>query len=124
EQFKIEIKDGDAKKKNRSGYKYKGYNYKNTTLIGLLNIIEDEMRVLKTIINTKEIKRRDNEQNKKKQKEKRRDENGLTKREKTKLEKIESIKKLKEKGMTYTQIAQELKFSINTIKKYSSKYIN
>ncbi|MBU3217428.1 hypothetical protein [Clostridium estertheticum] len=110
EQLKIEIKDGDDKKKNRSGYKYKGYNYKNTTLIGLLNIIEDEMKILKTIINTKEIKRRDQE--------------GLTKREKAKLEKIEAIKKLKEKGLIYAQIAKELKFSINTIKKYSSKHIN
>ncbi|MBU3130573.1 helix-turn-helix domain-containing protein [Clostridium tagluense] len=125
--MELELEEEDealGKKKNKTGYKYKGYNYKNITLIGLLNIIEEEMRFLKTIINTKEVKRRNNNHNKVKFKEKRRDEKGLTKREKDKLEKIESIKKLKEKGMTYTQIAKELKISINTIKKYSSKYIN
>ncbi|MPQ33944.1 MarR family transcriptional regulator [Clostridium estertheticum] len=113
EQLKINFEDGDDKKKNRSGYKYKGYNYKNTTLIGLLNIIEDEMKVLKTIINTNEIKRRDNVY----QKVKRRDKDGLTKREKAKLEKIEAIKKLKEKGLTQKVIAKQLGITQQSVSK-------
>ncbi|GCD13244.1 winged helix-turn-helix transcriptional regulator [Clostridium tagluense] len=117
EQFKIEIKDGDDKKKNRSGYKYKGYNYKNTTLIGLLNIIEEEMRLLKTIINTKEVKRRD----KVYQKVKRRDADGLTKKQLEKLNKIIAVKELKDKGLSQNEIAKRLNISIATVKRYYKK---
>ena len=119
-QLKIDLEEGAAEKKNRKGYKYKGYNYKNTTLIGLLNISEEEMRLLKTIINIKEVKRRDNEKSKIRQKVKYRDEEGLTKREKAKLEKIKAIKKLRKEGLTYAQIANKLSISINTVKKYTN----
>ena len=115
QQLKIdfEVEEDVVKKKNRTGYKYKGYNYKNTTLIGLLNIIEEEMRLLKTIINTKEVKRRNNQNHK----VKRRDEEGLTKREKAKIEKIESIKELKAKGLTQKMIAKELGITQQSVSK-------
>ncbi|MCB2356893.1 helix-turn-helix domain-containing protein [Clostridium estertheticum] len=118
EQLKIEIKDGNDKKKNRSGYKYKGYNYKNTTLIGLLNIVEDEMKVLKTIINTKEIKRRDNNQSKVRQKAKYRNEDGLTKRQQSKLEKVKVIKELKVQGLTCREIAARVQVNLSTVSRY------
>ncbi|WAG71766.1 DNA-binding response regulator [Clostridium sp. CF011] len=114
EQLKIDFEEDAVKRKNRTGYKYKGYNYKNTTLIGLLNIIEDEMRILKTIINKKEVKRRDNVY----QKGKRRDEEGLTKREKAKIEKIKDIKELKAKGLTCREIAAQMKVNLSTVSRY------
>ncbi|MFT5875650.1 MAG: hypothetical protein ACI8WT_004644 [Clostridium sp.] len=117
EQLKINFEEGTVKKKNRSGYKYKGYNYKNTTLIKLLNIIEEEMRILKTIINGKEIKRRNNQSHKVKQKAKYRDEEGLTKREKAKLEKIKVIQKLKAQGLTQKVIAKEIGITQQAISK-------
>lgn len=46
--------------------KDKQYKYKNTTLIDLLEITEEEQMHLLTIIGTKELKRRNNEYNKKK----------------------------------------------------------
>ncbi|MBZ9609938.1 DNA-binding response regulator [Clostridium estertheticum] len=113
-QLKIEIENGKEKKKNRTGYRYKGYNYKNTTLIGLLNIIEEEMRVLKTIINTKEVKRRDNVYHKMK----RRDEEGLTKRQLEKANKIIAVRELKNKGLSQKEIAIILNIGIATIKRY------
>ncbi|MBU3201807.1 Trp family transcriptional regulator (plasmid) [Clostridium estertheticum] len=117
EQLKINFEEGTVKKKNRSGYKYKGYNYKNTTLIKLLNIIEDEMRHLKTIINGKEIKRRNNQNHK----VKRRDETGLTKRELEKLNKITVVKELKDKGLSQNEIANMLNIGIATVKRYYKK---
>ncbi|MCB2289445.1 DNA-binding response regulator [Clostridium sp. CS001] len=114
EQLKIEIGQGYDKKKNRSGYKYKGYNYKNTTLIGLLNILEEEMRHLKTIINKNEIKRRNNNSHK----VKRRDEEGLTKRQLEKLENIREVKELKDKGLSQNEIARMLNIGISTVKRY------
>lgn len=44
-------------------YKRGGYNYKNDTLIEKLNITEEEMQQLETIISKKEVKRRNNERN-------------------------------------------------------------
>lgn len=114
EQLKIVFEEDAGKNKNRTGYKYKGYNYKNTTLIKLLNIIEDEMKVLKTIINVKEIKKRNNENHK----VKRRDEEGLTNRGKAKLEKLEYIKELIKKELTQKEIASELGIGERMIRKY------
>ncbi|MBW9150386.1 DNA-binding response regulator [Clostridium sp. CM028] len=117
QQLKIEAQENTDKKKNRTGYKYKGYNYKNTTLIRLLNIIEEEMKLLKTIINTKEVKRRNNEYNKVKRKGKRRDENGLSKRELENLNKTIAVKELKDKGLSQNEIAKKLNIGIATVKR-------
>ncbi|MBY6815382.1 DNA-binding response regulator, partial [Clostridium botulinum] len=75
-------------------YKRGGYNYKNETLIEKLNLIDEEMIKLETIISKKEIKRRNNERTKESQKVKRRNKEGLTKRQQDKLNKENKIKEL------------------------------
>ena len=91
-------------KKGRKQYKLLGYNYKNETLIELLCITKEEMRELRTIIDRDETKRRTNirtnEHNKEKFKKQRRNKQGLTLREQKKLERINEIKKLLNKGLT------------------------
>ncbi|MGK0468458.1 MAG: DNA-binding CsgD family transcriptional regulator [Clostridium sp.] len=121
EQLKIDFEEDIVKKKNITGYKYKGYNYKNTTLIGLLNIIEEEMGQLKTIINTKEVKKRNNQNHKVRQKAKYRDETGLTKRERETVNKIMAVKELKDKGLSQNEIAKMLSIGIATVKRYYKK---
>lgn len=111
-------KKADAVRKNRPGYKLLGYNYTNETLIEQLCINKEEMKQLKTIIDKGEVKRRDNESNKARQKAKRRNKDGLTKREQAKLKKVEAIKELKEKGYTQRQIANKLNLGIATVKRY------
>lgn len=85
-------------------YKRGGYNYKNETLISLLNITEDEMRVLITIIDKKEKTRRDS----KKKRDERRNEEGLTKREQQKKDTIKAVEQLYKNGYKQVEIAKEL----------------
>ncbi|MVX66959.1 DNA-binding response regulator [Clostridium chromiireducens] len=85
-------------------YKRGGYNYKNETLISILNITEDEMRVLTTIINPSEKLRRQLV----KEKEERRNENGLTKREQQKQDTIKAVTELYNKGYKQVEIVKEL----------------
>lgn len=96
--------------------KDKQYNYKNDTLIELLNITSEEEKYLKTIIGTKEKYRRKNI----KRKQLKRNEEGLTKREQQKKELIKKVQALKTKGFNNTQIAKELNIS----RVYVSKIIN
>lgn len=105
-------------RKKRPGYKLLGYNYTNETLIVQICINKEEMKQIKTIIDKDEVKRRDNESNKVRQKAKRRNKDGLTKREQAKLKKVETIKKLKEKGISYRKIAKELSISLSTVVRY------
>ncbi|MEL5898037.1 DNA-binding response regulator [Clostridium sporogenes] len=102
-------------------YSRGGYNYKNKTLIKLLNITEEEMKVLETIIDNKEVKRRDNEKNKARQKAKRRNENGLTKRQQEKLDKISKVKELYSKGLTQKEIANKLGITDRYVRKILNK---
>lgn len=99
-------------------YKRGGYNYTNKSLIDKLNITEEEMKYLITIISKKEVKRRNNERTKESQKAKRRNKKGLTKREQAKLDKIEAIKELRDKGLTQREIAKKLGVDIRTVKRY------
>ncbi|CAG7838730.1 hypothetical protein CLOHAE12215_00077 [Clostridium haemolyticum] len=99
-------------KSKRKQYKLLGYNYTNKTLIDILCIIEEEMRELITIISEKEVKRRNNEQHK----VKRRNENGLTKKQQEKLDRLEAIQDLKNKGYKQKEIAIKLEISIRTVK--------
>ena len=89
------------------------YKYKNSTILALLEISEDEQRQLSTIIDKAEKRARDYE-NRKKQ---RRNAEGLTKREQEKLEKIKEIKRLKELGLTQKKIANELGITQQAVSK-------
>jgi len=92
-------------------YKRGGYNYKNETLISLLNIIEDEMRVLITIIGPGEKLRRQLI----KEKAARRNEEGLTKKQLEKRDRREEVKKLYEMGYKQIEIAEKLGVNKRTI---------
>ena len=92
-------------------YSRGGYNYKNTTLIKMLNITDDEMKQMKTLINKKEKLRRDYEA----QKKKRRNEEGLTPKQAEKKKRLEEIIKLHEAGLNQVQIAEQLGVARRTI---------
>lgn len=100
-------------------YKKGGYNYKNETLIKKLNIIDEEMRYpLSTIINDNEVKRRTNLRTNEYHKRKRRNDNGLTHRQQSKSDKIQSIKELSSKGYNQNDIAKILCIGKSTVSKY------
>ncbi|MCS6131088.1 helix-turn-helix domain-containing protein [Clostridium botulinum] len=94
-------------------YKRGGYNYKNETLISLLNITDDEMRVLITIIGPKEKNRRKLVR----EKEQRRNEDGLTKREQQKRDRLKVILELKEQGLKQIEIAKKIGISRQAVSK-------
>lgn len=96
-------------------YSRGGYNYKNTTLIKLLGIIGEEEGQLITIISKKEKRNRDNNR----KREQRRNAEGLTKREEEKLEKVNKVKELREKGLSYTQISNKLGINRKTVINYA-----
>ena len=79
-----------------------GYNYRNSTLIDMLDITEEEQRHLKTIIGTNERYRRSNI------KRTPRNENGLTKRQQQKQDNIKAVKQLADQGLKQREIAKEL----------------
>lgn len=98
------------------------YLYSNKRLIEELDISQEEMIELKTIINTKEKNRRNkdyqNEWKKAKYKQKRRNENGLTSRQQAKVDKLYEIEKLLKKGHKQSEIAQIMKITKGTVSKY------
>lgn len=93
-----------GKKVGNRVYKHKGYNYRNDTLIKILNIIEEEMKELQTII-SKEIKKK---RQYTKEKTARRNENGLTKKQAEKKKRLEEVQKLYEQGLKQVEIAEKL----------------
>ncbi|KEI94019.1 response regulator transcription factor [Clostridium botulinum] len=104
-------------------YKRGGYNYKNETLIEKLNITDKEMKTLETIIGKKEVRRRDNQKNKIRQKAKRRNEKGLTKRQQEKLNKESKIKELLSKGFGVREISRKLDINVSAVSRVkNNKY--
>lgn len=85
-------------------YKHKGYNYSNKTLIKLLHITDEEMKELQTIISSDEKKRRKNI----KERAARRIENGLTKKQIEKNNRLEEVQELYEQGYKQVEIAEKL----------------
>ncbi|MDV9712522.1 DNA-binding response regulator [Clostridioides difficile] len=111
------LRDNEVVKHTKSAetaYKVKKYKFKNSTLIELLSITEEEQKYLKSIIGTNEKYIRNNMR----RQENRRNENGLTNREQEKQDKINLIKQLKENGLNNNQIAKELKINRSTVTKY------
>ena len=97
----------DTKSATRA-YENRLYKYTNKKLIEILDITLDEQQYLITIISGKEKYRRSAEEQKSKKKAKRRNENGLTKREQERLDNINAVKELYEKGYKQVQIVKEL----------------
>lgn len=98
-------------KSTTKAYENKLYKYTNTKLIQILDITLDEQQYLRTIISGKEKYRRSAEEQKEKKKAKRRNENGLTKREQSKIDNINVVKELYDKGYKQVQIVRELGLS-------------
>lgn len=92
-------------------YENKLYKYTNTKLIQILDITLDEQQYLRTIISGKEKYRRSAEEQKEKKRAKRRNENGLTKREQSRIDNINVVKELYDKGYKQVQIVKELGLS-------------
>lgn len=97
-------------------YKDKRYNYSNKRLVELLDITDKEQQQLQTIISKNEKYDRNN----KRRKNGRRNGEGLTKREKDKLDIQKNIKTLLAQGFTQKEIAKKLNKNISTIKRYSN----
>lgn len=89
----------------------KGYNYKNTTLIDLLAISKEEQRQLKSIIDKEEKQRRNTIQHR----ERRRDEDGLTSRDRAKLEVMKNVSKLLRQDLKQKEIAIKLGISTGRV---------
>jgi DNA-binding CsgD family transcriptional regulator len=106
-------RSGECKRVSKGMRDKEGYWYKNDTLIERLEISKGEQKHLKTIIDTEEKYGRKNE----KRRNSRRDEEGLTKREKEKSDRLKTIKNLKDKGLNQSQISKELGISRQAVSK-------
>lgn len=121
--------EGFIQKAKALGYPAAGYNYKNTTLISLLEITKEEQKHLRTIISAEEKERR---RTKKRHTEGRADRrNGQAPsvcRETYFAECVDAIadniiraKELKAQGVSQRAIAKELGISVSTVNGYLKK---
>jgi len=108
------IRTGDDKRISKNMRNRGGYWYKNETLIDMLGITEEEQKHLKTIIDTNEKYRRNNERRRKE----RRNSNGLTQREQKRVDTVNAIAELREQGLTLQETANRLNMTIDGIKYY------
>lgn len=104
-------RSGEGKRVSKGMRDKDGYWYKNETLIDRLEISLSEQKHMKTIIGTGEKYRRNNE------KRTPRNEEGLTKRQQDKLDRLKNIKILKDKGLNQSQISKELGISRQAVSK-------
>lgn len=105
------LRNGEDKRVTKGMRDKGGYWYKNETLIERLNITPKEQRNLKTIIGTEEKYRRNNERRTP------RNENGLTKREQDKQDRLNQIKELLSLGYNQSKIAKEIGISRQAVSK-------
>ncbi|MDK3306583.1 DNA-binding response regulator [Clostridioides difficile] len=109
------LRDNEVVKHTKSAetaYKVKKYKFKNSTLIELLSITEEEQKYLKSIIGTNEKYIRNNMR----RQENRRNENGLTKKQQELLDLKKELLKLKEKGLSNRSIAKQLNISESKVR--------
>lgn len=121
DQFKPPLPSREVEKDTESAenaYKSnkKEYKYKNSTLIELLGITEEEQRYLRSIIGTREKYRRNNERRTPRNKE------GLTSREQSKQDKVKQIKKLLKKGYKQVEIAKLVGISKGRVSQYIKEF--
>lgn len=109
------IRSGEVKRVTKGMRDKQGYWYRNQTLIDKLEITSNEQKHLKIIIGTEEKYRRNNS----KRYNNRRNGEGLTFREQQKQDKIKAVKKLREKGLSYTEISKESGISRRTVITYA-----
>ena len=105
------IRSGEDKRVTKGMRDKGGYWYKNETLIERLSITKLEQKHMKTIIGTDEKYKRNNERRTP------RNENGLTKREQQKQDRLDKIKILLERGINQSNIAKELGISRQAVSK-------
>lgn len=101
------LRSGEDKRVSKGMRDKEGYWYKNETLIERLDITQEEQKHLKTIISSDEKYKRNNERRRKS----RRGSDGLTQRERKKLELIEKVKALSDEGLKQVEIAKKLGIS-------------
>ncbi|EGT2232666.1 TPA: hypothetical protein ACG3IZ_003840 [Clostridioides difficile] len=114
-QFVKPLKENEVVKHTKSAetaYKVKKYKFKNSTLIDLLGITEEEQKYLKSIIGKNEKYIRNNMR----RQENRRNENGLTKKQQELLDLKKELLKLKEKGLSNRSIAKQLNISESKVR--------
>ena len=105
------IRSGENNRVSKGMIDKQGYWYKNETLIERLGITREEQNNLKTIIGKQEKYRRNNERRTP------RNENGLTKRDQEKQDKLSKIKELLSLGYNQSKIAKELGISRQAVSK-------
>lgn len=110
------VRSGECKRVSKGMRDKEGYWYKNETLIERLDITQEEQKHLKTIISSDEKYNRNNERRRKS----RRGSDGLTIRERNKLELIEKVKALVDEGLSNIEIADNLNLSVRQIQRYKS----
>ena len=109
--YEAGLRSGEDKRVSKAMKERGGYWYTNDRLIEMLNITEDEQRQLKTIISTKEKRRRDSL----KKYQARRNEAGLTSREQRKADIMKMITELREQGLTVKEIADKVKLTLKGV---------
>jgi uncharacterized membrane protein len=95
----------------------KQYNYKNETIVGLLDITLDEQKHMRTIISREEKYRRYNAAEQKK----RRNENGKTPKQVQKEKTVQAVIELAAQGLTQKEIAASVGVSRSTISRILSR---
>jgi len=93
------------------------YNYRNESLVELLDVSKEEMEHMVSLV-SKEFKYNKNNS---KKKEQRRNEDGLTKREVAKKEKMLLIVKGLNEGKNTKEISEEYSISIRIVQKYKKE---
>ena len=96
------------------------YNYKNSTLVELLDISKDEMEYLSSMV-TEDVKY---ERNNERRKRNRRNEDGLTKREAKKRANLIEVLKGTEDKISTKEIAETLGISDRMVRKYKKELEN